>query len=404
MSLVSQVMSLSLGIGMIFNLNFNHSNNKIMKIFTTTAASVAKLAAIALTVVSFTSCNSFMGAGEELEKIARLHGAPEKSLVELTAFSDESFKEIPVNNVAEYSYTNEDENVIKFQGTNCTINSITVDYGDVIDNKRLVTVSAFGTADKLAEAENGTNQVVATCSYTQQVPATPVQEDVYTYDVFPTVNNSADNCQSNTSYEVNRYLNGLLDKTWKFSVTNYEYLAYSGSDKLYAAADAEWKVALTLPEGNAVNSLGKTIAVDHGTSVEEKNVIAKVWKDGAFSELDETSVTMTVVEKYYYGDYTFCTTAGRISADGSYYLHTTQNLVFVDSLTGHREVLLDGNNGELSLTGAEYVNNPDAVASISDSEGRNYDYAGDYTVSVDVKINGTKVCSSNTVFPTYTVR
>lgn len=374
----------------------------MLKSFNATVLNVASVA-IALVTLVLTSCTS----GEELEKVARLYGAPEKSFVELTAFNENSPKEVSVPSVSEYSFKNEDNNTVTFKGSNCVINSITVNYGEAIDNRREVKVTAFGTADKLSRSENGTDQVVATCSYTQQVPAIqePVEENVYTYNVIPTENVTDDGCQKTTSYVVERMLNGELDQTWKFSVYNYEYAAYPGSGDLYTAANPEWNVSISLPEGeNATNSLGKVIKVDHGTTVESKAVKAKVWKDGAMVALDEVSVTSTVTNQYYYGDYTFIATSGkRVSCDGNYLLSTTSNVVFTDELTGHTEVLVGAAVGTVKMAKAEYVENPSAKKSISDSEGRNYNYAGDYTISIDVQINGEKVCSSATKLPTYTL-
>ncbi len=375
--------------------------------FKTIATRVASKALAALAVVTLvfttTSCGELMNAGEErkeMMKSAHLFGSPKESLVEVPSFNGESSNLVSVPSVAEYDFTNEDGNVVSFKGLNCTINSVTVNYDEPVNNSRTVYVTAFGTPDELAEVEGGGKEVVATCSYTQMVPA-----DKYTYDVIPTVNSNDDTSQARTSYEVKRYHNGTLDQTWKFSVTDYEYTAYTGSDNLYTAASADWTAAITLPEGDAVNSLGNPIKVQHGTTVAKKSVIAKIWKDGAFVTTDNTCVTMTETEKYYYGDFTFCSTAKRISCDGNYRLVTSSNVVFEDTLTGHREVLVGDTESELSMveTGVKYVKNPNAVASISDSEGKNYNYVGDYTVPVDVKINGTKVCSSNTVFPTYSL-
>lgn len=362
---------------------------------------VTNVAFLALTLVAlvFTSCTS----GEELEKIARMNVRVAEPVVVLDELADEAPKFITVNGGNTYSYNAEDGNVITVQASNADIKELTINFGDVVGNSRKVTVTAFGTPNKLSRAENGSTEVIASGEYVQQVTAP--QKDAYTYNVISKENSSDDNSKVNISYEVERYLNGHLDQSWKFNVVSYEYNAYSGSKNLYAAGNPDWKVALTLPEGDAVNSLGNEVKLDHGTRVAEKNVLAKVWKDGKFLSTDESAVTMTETEKFYYGDYTFCTTAGvRISCDGNYRLYTTSNVVFVDALTGHREVLIASNSGNLEMTSAKYVKNANASETISDSEGRIYDYVGDYTVSIDAKINGAVVCSSNTTFPTYSVR
>lgn len=360
--------------------------------------------AVITALVSFvlTSCS-----GEELIRTEKplpegfLTVSTSENIVTVSeeVFATESGESYDVEAQPSASVTAVDGNILSAKALNGKVTNLTTSYGAKEGNRRTVTVVAYG------KAENG-EDLRSTTTYTQEVVEV---EDEYTYEVNllrertdTTAQAGAENVKNVATYEVTRFKNGTSEKSWRVSLNKWQYLYSLGADApVYTATNAEWQASVNLPEGDAKNSLGQVITLPHGTVSETNALNANVFENGKKTGSEE-AFKVNVVTKNYYGDITFMSTANaRVSAECTFQMVTMNGLTFTDSETGHTEVIFSAFEGTLSLAGTSYEDNPQAEETLTGSDGKVYNFSGDYVVSVNVEVNKTSVFTSKTKYHTY---